>query len=435
MTPILAVLLFVLGLPPAARPDVVVIHAAKLYVGDGKVLSPAVVVVTGGKITFVGGQAPGDLSGARHVRITDAVVTPGFIESASTVGLPGGLSENEEATEVTPSIRVAPLLNPRDEGFRRLREVGVTTAVVCPGNRNVIGGIDALVKTKDSHVAADLVVKPEVALHAVMSSEPASGNSSARFGGIGLFTRRPNSRMGVVFELRHAFLDGTIRGQKGAPSWTRFDDDEGNVMMSTIRGELPVEIVAHNQNEILTALHITDEFRVPKFYLQGGVEAYVLRDLLARRGVPVFIGPIYHRSQVPLGVFISRHQGTGGQVDGAPLFTENGGEVGAPRMLKDAGVKFAFSCGTSAAGATLRDYASAASRAGLPEGDAIAALTGWAASILGVADRVGTIAPGKDADLNVYSGDPLSPASRLELVLIDGAVVFRAPETTAKTKE
>ncbi len=426
-------LLVALQMVSPAPPDDLVIRAKKLYIGDGRVLSPAVVVVTGGKISFVGTTMPAGKAGAREVTLDDAVITPGFVESSSNVGLPAGANENEQRTEVTPAIRIGSFIDRRDEGFRRLRSVGVTTVVVSPGNRNVIGGISAALKTKPLD-ATEPLLKPELALHGVMTIEPAAGNGSPRNGLQSLYARRPNSRMGVVFELRRAFLDGTLRNQSRAPSWTPFDDDEGKVLAAAVRGEMPVEIVAHQEAEILTALHITDEFRIPKFYLQGAVEAVHVRDVLARRNVSVFIGPLYQREQVTV---TSATRRGGGMMFGDPqaLLTEEGGLLGGPKLLREAGVRFGFSYGQTQPGTTLLDFASEAHRAGLAEGDAIAAISGWPAAILGLGDRLGTLAAGQDADLNVYSGDPLSPASRLELVLVDGSIVFRGADATVRTKE
>ena len=98
-------------------------------------------------------------------------------------------------------------------------------------------------------------------------------------------------------------------------------------------------------------------------------------------------------------------------------------------------MKFALSQGTSEAGGTLLDYAQGAVRGGLKPGDAIAAISGWPASIVGLGKRVGTIAPGRDADLNVFSGDPLEPTSRLALVIIDGVVALPGAGTGARIQE
>jgi imidazolonepropionase-like amidohydrolase len=398
------------------------IRADKLYVGDGTVIAPALVRVDGGKIVAVGPAAGGAGSDATFA-IENAVITPGFVEGTSSAGLPKGLSENEESTEVTPCVRACSVLDPTDDAFRVLREVGVTTLIVSPGNRNVIGGLSVAVKPR-GETAKQMCLKDDLALHAVLGLEPALRNQSPRGGSQTLFARRPNSRMGVVFELRRAMQEGCERNAGGVSGRSCFCEADGKMLAQVMKGEIPFAFVAHAEQDILTALRIADEFGAKNFYLAGALEAYLQRDLLARRGIPALIGPIYHSSQVPEGGGGRRGGGQAGPLVHA--MTEKGGILGAPKLLKDAGVKFALSQGTAEIGATLLDFARGAVRGGLEPGDAIAAISGWPASIVGVGRNVGTIAVGKDADLNIFSGDPLAPTSRLLVVIIDGQVRYRA---------
>ena len=396
------------------------IRAEKLYVGDGTVIAPALVTIEGGRIASVSAAPSGARSDAAF-DVENACVTPGFVEGTSSVGLPRGAGENEEKSEVTPCARVSSVLDASDEGFRRMREAGVTTLIVSPGNRNVVGGMSVAVKPREG-TARQLVLQEDLALHAVLGLEPAFRNQSPRNGSQTLYARRPNSRMGVVFELRRAFQEGCERNGVGTRGKSCFCDADGKLLGQVMKGEIPLAMVAHAEQDILTALNIADEFGAKNFWLEGAVEAWLQRDLLARRGIPVLIGPVYHSSQLPDG-------GGGGRRGGgaAPVgLTDKGGILGGPRLLKDAGVKFALSQGTAETGGTLLDYAQGAVRGGLKPGDAIAAISGWPASIVGLGKRVGTVAPGRDADLNVFSGDPLEPTSRLVLVIIDGVVRYRA---------
>jgi imidazolonepropionase-like amidohydrolase len=412
------------GSLPAQR-GTLTIRAEKLYVGDGTMISPALVSIENGKIVAVT-QAPEGARSDAGLAVVNAVLTPGFVEGTSSAGLPKGLGENEEGSEVTACVRAASVIDPTDDAFRRMREVGVTTMIVTPGNRNVIGGLSVAVKARDGRA---LVIKEDVALHAVLGNEPAARNTSPRGGSQSLFARRPNSRMGVIYEMRRALQEGCERNENLPMGKSCFCEADGKVLAKVMKGDVPIGIVAHAEQDILTALNIADEFKAKNYYLQGAVEAYLQRELLARRGIPVLIGPVYHSAQLVDsggGGGRRRQQGPAG-----PQLTDKGGILGGPKLLKDAGVRFALSEGTTDLGATLLDYAQGAVRGGLSPADAIAAISGWPAAIVGLKDKVGVIAPGRDADLNLFAGDPLSPTSRLMAVIIDGEVVYRAEAPAA----
>jgi imidazolonepropionase-like amidohydrolase len=410
-------------------PASITIACRTLYVGDGTVVGPAVVTVANGKIRSVSVGAASITPGGDALWIEEAAITPGFVEGSSTVGLPKGLAENEESTEVTPCVRAASVLDPSDEGFRRAREAGVTTLIVAPGNRNVIGGLAVAVKPRPDVSAAKMVVKEDMALHAVLGLEPTYRNQSPRGGNQSLYARRPNSRMGVIYELRRAFQEGCERNASAPMGRSCFCDADGRLLAQVMKGDIPIAFVARAEQDILTAINIADEFKAPRFYLQGALEAYLTRDLLAKRGIPVLIGPVYHSSQVP-----ESGGRRGGQQGPPTTLTERGGILGGPKLLKEAGVRFGLSQGSHELGSTLLDYARAAVRGGLAPGDAIAAISGWPSAIVGLGDSIGVIAPGKDADLNVWSGDPLSPTSRLVAVIIDGKVAYRAQKPGAESR-
>jgi imidazolonepropionase-like amidohydrolase len=418
----------VAALLPAQEHGVKTVWAKRLYVGDGAVSGPVLITIEGGKIASVVPAAGDQPKTSVAASVENAWVTPGFVEGSSSVGLPRGLAENEEGSEVTACVHASTVIDPSDDGFRRMREAGVTTLVVSPGNRNVIGGLSVAVKAKDAS-ARGMMLKDDVALHAVLGPEPAIRNTSPRNGSQSMFARRPNSRMGVVYELRRALQEGCELNEHAPMGKSCFCEADGKVLAAVMKGDIPLAFVAHAEQDITTAFTIADEFKAKNFYLDGAVEAYLERDLLARRNIPALIGPVYHSSQL-----IGEPGGGGGggrrrqreQQQGNYLMTDKGGILGGPKLLRDAGVRFGLSEGSSEMGATLLDFAQGAVRGGLAPGDAIAAISGWPAAIVGLGRRVGVVAAGKDADLCVFDGDPLVPTSRLVMVMIDGEVVFEA---------
>jgi imidazolonepropionase-like amidohydrolase len=397
--------------------DALVVRAKTLYVGDGRVLHDAVVVILGGKIAFVGAALPSGTKVREELNVDQAVVTPGFVEGSSYAGLARGALENEEGRETTPGLRVASALNPASDDFDRLLDQGVTTIVVCPGTRNVFGGLSIAVKPRGGSTA-EMTLKEDVATLAVANRDPTVRNSPPgrgffRAGAPGLFNRRPNTRMGVVFELRRALQEGAGRAS-GGPWSPMYDETDGPALARAVRGDVPVAFLASNETDALAAIRIAEEFGVKKYWLQDAGEAVRVRAKLAAKKIPALIGPT---------TFQEAPNSEG----------DRAGLMAAPKALADAGVLFGISRGSWQTGTTLRDGAEAAARGGLEPGRAIAAVTGDPAKIVGVADRVGTIEVGKDADLLVFAGDPLSPATRLAAVILDGKIVRRDDARTTET--
>lgn len=409
MTTAFALLALVLGAVPPAEADLIV-KAKVLHLGDGRVLKDAVVVVADGKIAFVGAALPAGTTAKETVEVADAHVTPGFVEGSTHAGLPRGASENEEGSETTPNFRVSRAVDASSEAFDRLLDVGVTTMVVVPGNRNSFGGVGAAMKPREGGLQKKLL-RDGVMAQAVATTEAAARNSPPgrgffSRGGPGLFNRRPTTRLGVVFELRRGLNEGA--GAVANPEWkSGFDDATTAGLASIVKGDLPLAFVVGNDTDCLAAVRIAEEFGVKRFYLQDAGEAARCAKVLAAKKVSALIGAATFQ-EFPTS------------------FSARANLMAGPKVLADAGVRFALSRGSWADGATLRDFAVAAVRGGLDPAKAIAAVTGDAAKILGLSDRVGLLEAGRDADLLVFSGDPLSPSSRLAAVVLDGRVVRRA---------
>ncbi|HEX2185082.1 MAG TPA: amidohydrolase family protein, partial [Chloroflexota bacterium] len=171
----------------------------------------------------------------------------------------------------------------------------------------------------------------------------------------------------------------------------------------------PLLAHCHRADDILTALRIAEEFQI-EIVLEHATEAHRLVDILAERKTPCVVGPTF---------------GVRGKVETKEK------TFATPGMLARAGVPVAI---CSDHGVTpsmyLRLYAALAVGEGMAEADALNAITIWPAQILGVAERIGSLEPGKDADLAIYSGHPLDPRSRPEAVFIEGQRL-PAPATAA----
>jgi imidazolonepropionase-like amidohydrolase len=221
-----------------------------------------------------------------------------------------------------------------------------------------------------------------------MGLAPAQGNFAPRGSPATFFTRRPTTRMGVAWEFRKAFFDASKT--QGPP-----------VMVQALAGDLPVRISASRVTDIETALQLAEELHL-RISIEEAQEAYKRADLLAARKVPVLLRP------------------------SAPATSSEPEEFRPDTFtrLVRAGVRTALlPAGDQKPEALLAALAFAVRDGATPD-EALRAVTATPAEILGVADRLGSLAPGKDADLVVLSGEPQDVTSRVERVMIDGRWVF-----------
>lgn len=386
------------------KPDFV-IRTKRLHLGDGTVLEGATLVVSRGKVLSIVGKDAAVPSATESIVIAEAEVTPGFVEAESRVGMVRGDADNEEGREVTPWVRAVDGIDKASLAFESLLRTGVTTAVVLPGDRNVIGGVSCALKMVPG--AAE-VLSEEVAVHAVIGRGPTARNSAFRGGEPTMFTRRPTTRMGVIAELRRAFQEAVGRNQ---PGWDPlYPEREGLSLARIGRGEVPVAFVCQDAAEILAAVRLCKEAGIPRFRVGGTIESTLVMDDLKAAQIPVLIGPLFNPGSGP----------------------EKGGAISDARRLDKAGLVFALSRGTDDAGSTLLDIARAAARGGLDPNKALAAITSSPAKVCGLDGRVGTLAVGKDADFCVWSADPMSPTSRLLVAAIGGRIVWREPSAPSK---
>ncbi|MEM7204541.1 MAG: amidohydrolase family protein [Planctomycetota bacterium] len=391
------------GLCPAmAQDDAVALRGATVHPVAGPPIEGGVVIFAGGKIQAIGdGQTPLP-AGATVIDCEGAVITPGLVDAATALGV-SSRDANEQGDEVTPHLHIVDVIDPAAPAFRRARRAGVTTAQVSPGNRNAVGGLGAVVKTRGDTVA-DMLVRDETCLRVTLGSEPSAGNRPIRFGTPAtIYYRRPNTRMGVVWAIRKAFYDAmAYRDRKTVPEEGEpaASDAGMEVLLQALERKLQVRTTARAEQDIRTALRLAAEFGY-ETVVEEATEAWrVADDLAAAQARVVFAAPSADSS-----------------TDGAK-----------PRWhslnaLAAADVPFAIATGSNKAALDLIHEVTFAVRNGLDRDAALASVTLEPARILGVAERVGSLEAGKDADLVVWSGDPFDPSSRPTRVYIDGKEV------------
>jgi imidazolonepropionase-like amidohydrolase len=364
--------------------ETVALTNARILPVAGDPIAKGYVLIRDGKILEVGrGQPPQEI--LRSVDLSGKTVIPGLILGASALGVSG--SSNEDGEEVAPRVRIIDSFDPRSGDLSRARQSGITAALVEPGNRGVIGGVGSVLKTAGSSRAA-MTVKEEACLKAAMGLGPAQGNFAPRGAAASFFNRRPTTRMGVAWEFRKAFFDARKAG-------------EPPVMMNALAGTLPVRISASRVTDLETALQLAEELQL-RIAVEEAQEAFKRADVLASRKVPVLLRPSPPTSSTEPEEFRP------------DTFT----------TLLRSGVLTALLPASEQKPESLLASVAFAVREGATPGDALKAVTAAPAEILGVSDRLGSLAPGKDADLVVLSGDPHEVTSRVEKVMIDGRWVF-----------
>jgi imidazolonepropionase-like amidohydrolase len=374
---IIAVVLLA-ALPLPALAEEVVIKAAKVYTAAGPPLASGMVRVKDGKVAEVG-AALTPPPGARVIDLGTGTLIPGLVDAHDTIGVEG--ESSEITAEITPNFRVLDAVDWSARGFRAALAEGTTTVGLVPGTENVIAGLASVVKTAGE--PARRVVRKDGALVITLAMDPSARNG-ARLRPDSIYNRQPTNRMGVVWMLRQEFAAAR-----------RSDAKDSAVVREALEGKRPVVCVSRIDSDILSALRLRQEYPV-KLVLAGGQEAYKVKGELAAAGVPVLLGPLPTTAGA-------------GPESSEVVWNQ-------PGVLHEAGVPFALT------GPHLLEQARFAVRYGLKPDAALAAVTTTPAQLLGVTDRVGTIAAGRDADLVALSGDPFDLASSVRWTMTDGVI-------------
>lgn len=387
-----------------------------LALQGGRLLNPAGEYVDGGTILIKDGkiQAAGkDLrvpAGARVLNLRGRVVTPGFIDAHSHLGLYGEpsvwatLDANEITDPITPHLRGIDSFNPDDPAFGDVVSAGVSAVYTGPGSANIIGGTGLLVKLAGSTVE-------EMRVPGVEHMKMALGENPKRVYGENS-KKPPATRMGNAAALREAlikawnYMEKMDRADKKGTGEDGGDHPERDLrwemLAKVLRREMKARIHCHRSDDILTAIRIAEEFNLD-FVLEHVTEGYKVAAVLAEKEIPCVVGPLLiPRSKMEL----------------KDIRLDN------PARLVRAGVKVAIQADASSATRWLPLHAGVAVREGMPEEEALRAITLYPAQILGVEDRMGSLEPGRDADIAVFDGHPFSTYTHCMLVLIDGKVVF-----------
>lgn len=379
-----------------------VIINGKILPMEGKNIENGFVRIKGKKIAELGDMSEYESKKEDEViDVQGAWVLPGLIEAHAHIGITEekwgimGDDCNEETLPVTPTLRAIDAVNPMDPAFHDAIEAGITSVMAGPGSANVVGGQFVFMKTQGRCID-NMIVRHPAAMKVAFGENPKVNYGDK--------DQLPSTRMGIAALLRKTLYEAVQY---------KADRENGNLVqrdfeiepwIPVLSREIPLKAHAHRTDDILTAIRIAKEFEVD-ITIDHGTEAHLIADEIKESGFPVIVGPdLTARSKI--------------EVKNMDFKTN--------KILHDAGVLFSI---TTDHPVSLIQYlplcAGLAVKHGLPMEEGIKAITINPARICRVDDRVGSLKKGKDADIAIFSGNPLEVFTETLYTIIDGQVIYK----------
>lgn len=382
----------------------ILIKNGKVFTAAKKNYENGYVLIEDGKIKEVGDI----IAETPDMEIIDAKggwITPGIIEAHCHIGIMEedmgfeGSDGNESVDPVTPQLRAIDAINPLDPAFKEALRAGVTTVMTGPGSANVIGGQFVAMKTHGTSIDEMIILEP-AAMKVAFGENPKRVYSNQK--------KMPATRMGTAAVLREALTKAKnykLKKEKAALKGEDIDVDfKLEALLPVLNREIPLKAHAHRADDILTALRIAKEFDV-LITLDHCTDGHLIPKQIKASGAPALIGPtMTFRTKIE---------------------TKNK-SFDTPKVLKDNGVKVAIITDHPVTPIQyLPICAGLAAKEGLGIEESLKAITINAAEICGIAHRVGSIEVGKDADIAIFSGNPMEVFTETLFTLIEGNIVYK----------
>ena len=389
----------------AARPGLVAVYGDTVYTMTGPPIEKGVVLIEAGKITLVGSAL--DIPVPPEARVLRGkVVTPGLVDAHTIVGLTGYLNQDQDQDQldktepIQPELRAIDSYNPRERLIEWVRGFGVTTIHTGHAPGALVSGQTMIAKTVGESVD-DATINPQAMVAVTLGDDARPGDDK----------KSPGTRSKAVAMLRGELVktQDYLRKLELADPEKRPDRDlRREVFADVLRGKLPLLVTVNRATDIDAALRIAAEFGI-RIVLDSASEAYLVADRIKAAGVPVIVHPSMRRGGSGETENISFETAAILRAKGIPVALQSGFEGYVPKTR-----------------VALFEAAIAAAN-GLTTEQALATITSDAATILGVADRVGSLRPGLDGDVAIFDGDPFEYATHCTGVVIDGRVVSEEP--------
>jgi imidazolonepropionase-like amidohydrolase len=401
----------------------IAIRAGHILTISDNPIENGIILIKNGKIEALGRNVvlPADV---RIIDANDKFVMPGLIDAQSRLFVMD--SELNESRTIAPELNILDAIDPFIKEYREVLAQGVTAVCVAPGSRGLIGGRSAVLKLNGSKNVDRMVLKADATLKAAVGMS--TGNTSSSLARLEhyssireamiatkVYMQRKEkyerelaeyNRKKAEYEKKDSRKETEKKEKPKRPAKFR-TSPASDVLTQVLRKEIPLQIEAHRVVDILNVLRLADEFGFT-LILDKCTEGYLIADEIARRKVSVIVGPI-STSFVDM-----------------PKLEYRNHDMSNAAILSKKGVKAALGVsGRDGASSKFIKLAAALSAAnGMEKDAALRAITLTPAEMLGVADRIGSLQVGKDADLVILNGHPLDIRTRVEMVMIEGKVVF-----------
>ncbi|HEX2693446.1 MAG TPA: amidohydrolase family protein [Gemmatimonadaceae bacterium] len=396
---VVVALVAVVAVGAAVDAQTIAITGGKVYPVSGPAIDGGTVLIVNGKITAVGSNVavPAD---AQRIDATGKIVTPGFVNSSTQLGVQeiAAVRDTRDASargkdNIAAAFTVWDGLNPNSVMLAPARKEGITSFVVMPTG-GLVSGQAALVDVVPG-TTTDMVLRAPVAMVAEIGDPQSAGVESR---GELLVKLRELLEDTRFFQTHREAFD---RAQTRPFSASRLDLQ---AMIPVIEGRLPLVVNVDREGDIDAAMRLAREFNI-KLIVGGGAEAWMMADKLAAARIPVLTGAM---NNIPSGF-----AALGQRQENAALLVK----AGVPVALvgnAGGGDEEAFNV------RNLKQEAGNAVTYGLAWDNALRAVTLTPAEVFGVADRVGSLQPGREANVVVWSGDPFEFSTRVEHVFVRG---------------
>ncbi len=377
----------------------------------GADISDGCIRVKNGKIAEIGRRNEVKFhpdSQERVIEIKNGIIMPGIIEAHCHMGITEekkgmeGDDCNETVDPVTPYLRAIDAVNTMDAAFDDAVRAGITSAMIGPGSSNVAGGQFAFLKTRGRRVD-DLIVKAPAAMKVAFGENP-----KVNYSGQG---QSPSTRMAIAAMLRQELTKALAYDNKKKKALEKGEEFEEDFTLEcwlpVLHREIPLKAHVHRVDDIFTAIRIAKEFHL-KMTLDHCSEGHMIAKELAKEGFPAIVGPdLASRSKIEVQNMAFKTVG----------------------VLNKAGVMTAITTDHPVSLIqSLPLCAGLAVKSGLALEEGYKAITISPAVICGVADRVGSLEVGKDADIAIFDGNPMEVFTRTLYTIIDGQVVYDAQD-------
>lgn len=382
---------------------------AGIFTARGASIEKGFVYVRNGRIVDVGPMkcCPED---SETYDLRGLWVYPGFVDAHCHIGMWAdgagfeGDDGNEDTDPATPQLRAIDAVNPGDRCFTEALESGVTSVVTGPGSANPVAGQLALLKTYGESVD-DMIVRAPIAMKFALGENPKNTYHDK--------DQSPTTRMATAAIIREQLL----KAQRYRDDMAEYEADESGetdepefdfksmALLDVMDGRIQAHFHVHRSDDIFTAVRIIKEFGL-KGVLIHCTEGYMSAAKLAEEKIPAVVGPVIGARTKP------------------ELANQSDGNAAA---LHSAGVLTAICTDHPVVPIKYLPLSAAVSvREGMEHDEAVRSITYYPARVLGVEDRIGSIAPGCDADMAVFSGDPLSVYEKPLAVIVGGKVAAGA---------